>query len=66
MKAASAWRSCRWANPELIQNRMEYLGVAVATRTTAPPMLDETAQAEFRAKSEALVPRYRTEMLQHP
>jgi hypothetical protein len=45
---------------------MEYLGVAVATRTTAPPMLDETAQAEFRAKSEALVPRYRTEMLQHP
>jgi len=41
------------------------VGVPVATRTTAPPMLDETAQAEFRAKSEALAPKYRTEILQH-
>lgn len=37
--------------------------VPVATRTTAPPKLDEAAQAAFKAKSEALAPKYRTEML---
>lgn len=42
------------------------VGVRVATRTTPPPKLDEAAQAEFKAKSEALAPKYRTEMLQHP
>jgi mannose-6-phosphate isomerase-like protein (cupin superfamily) len=47
------------------ENFFAEVGVAVATRTTAPPKLDETAQAEFRAKAEALAPRYRTEMLQH-
>jgi quercetin dioxygenase-like cupin family protein len=41
------------------------VGVAVATRTTAPPALDPAAQAAFRANAEALAPRYRTEMLQH-
>ena len=41
------------------------VGVAVATRTTAPPKLDETAQAEFKAKAEALAPDYQTELLQH-
>lgn len=41
------------------------VGVFVASRTTPPPKLDETAQAEFRAKSEALAPKYRTELLQH-
>jgi quercetin dioxygenase-like cupin family protein len=40
------------------------IGVLVATRTTSPPMLDEAAQAEFRAKATALAPRYRTELLQ--
>ena len=40
-------------------------GVAVATRTTAPPKLDVTAQAEFKAKAEALAPKYQTELLQH-
>lgn len=39
------------------------VGVPVATRTTAPPKLDEAAQAAFKAKSEALAPKYRTEML---
>jgi quercetin dioxygenase-like cupin family protein len=37
------------------------IGVAVATRTTAPPRLDEAAEAEFRAKAMALAPQYRTE-----
>jgi quercetin dioxygenase-like cupin family protein len=41
------------------------IGVSVATRTTAPPKLDEAAQAEFRAKAMALAPKYRTELLQH-
>jgi quercetin dioxygenase-like cupin family protein len=41
------------------------VGVVVATRTTAPPQLDQAGQAEFRAKAEALAPRYRTEMLEH-
>jgi quercetin dioxygenase-like cupin family protein len=39
------------------------IGVLVATRTTAPPKLDEAAQAEFRAKAAALAPKYRTELL---
>lgn len=41
------------------------VGVPVETRTTAPPKLDETAAAEFRAKVAALAPQYRTELLQH-
>jgi quercetin dioxygenase-like cupin family protein len=41
------------------------VGVPVATRTTAPPKLDEAAQAAFRAKAAALTPRYRTELLEH-
>jgi hypothetical protein len=41
------------------------LGVPVATRTTAPPALDETAQSAFRSKAAALAPKYRTEFLPH-
>jgi quercetin dioxygenase-like cupin family protein len=41
------------------------VGARVATRTTPPPALDATAQAEFKAKCEALAPKYRTELLQH-
>ncbi|SNT33165.1 Cupin domain-containing protein [Granulicella rosea] len=39
------------------------VGVPVATRTTPPPKLSETEQAAFRAKAEALAPKYRTELL---
>ena len=39
------------------------VGVPVATRTT-PPELDEAAQAAFRAKVQALAPKYKTELLQ--
>lgn len=39
------------------------VGTPVATRTTPPPNLDQTAQAEFRAKVERLAPKYRTELL---
>lgn len=41
------------------------VGVRVATRTTPPPKLNEAAQAEFRAKIEALAPKYGTELLRH-
>lgn len=40
------------------------VGVPVPTRTTAPPKLDEAGQAAFKAKAEALAPKYGTEMLQ--
>ena len=39
------------------------VGTLVATRTTPPPNLDQTAEAEFRAKVERLAPKYRTELL---
>jgi quercetin dioxygenase-like cupin family protein len=41
------------------------IGVPVASRTAAPPKLDEAEQTEFRAKVAALAPKYRTELLQH-
>jgi uncharacterized cupin superfamily protein len=39
------------------------VGVPVATRTTAPPKLDEKEQAAFIEKVKAIAPRYRTELL---
>jgi quercetin dioxygenase-like cupin family protein len=39
------------------------VGVPVATRTTAPPKLDETEEAAFIQKVKALAPKYRTELL---
>jgi quercetin dioxygenase-like cupin family protein len=39
------------------------VGVPVATRTTAPPKLDEKEQAAFIEKVKALAPKYRTELL---
>lgn len=39
------------------------VGVPVATRTTAPPPLDEKQQADFIRRVQALAPRYRTELL---
>lgn len=41
------------------------VGVPVKTRTAGPPKFDEAAQAAFKAKSEALASKYRTELLQH-
>jgi quercetin dioxygenase-like cupin family protein len=40
------------------------VGVPVATRTTPPPKPSEDEQAAFKAKAEALAPKYRTELLQ--
>jgi hypothetical protein len=37
------------------------LGVSVATRTTTPPPLEETAQAALKKKAGEFAPKYRTE-----
>ena len=42
----------------------EQVGVALPTRTTPAPKLDDAAQAAFVAKAKALAPKYRTELLQ--
>lgn len=39
------------------------VGVPVATRTEAPPALDDAGTAAFIAKAMALAPQYRTELL---
>ena len=39
------------------------VGVPVATRTTPPPKLSEAEQAELKAKTMELAPKYKTEML---
>lgn len=42
------------------------VGEPVATRTQPPPPLDAAAQAAFIAKSKALAPEYKTELLLPP
>jgi quercetin dioxygenase-like cupin family protein len=42
------------------------VGQPVATRTEAPPPLDDAARAAFIARSGELAPRYRTELLPPP
>jgi hypothetical protein len=39
------------------------VGTPVASRTEPPPPLDADAQAAFIAKSKALAPAYRTELM---
>jgi mannose-6-phosphate isomerase-like protein (cupin superfamily) len=41
----------------------EQVGIAVQSRTAAPPKLDKPDQAEFVRKAKALAPQYRTELL---
>lgn len=42
------------------------VGQPVATRTSPPPPLDPSAQAEFIAKAQSLAPQYATELLPPP
>jgi len=42
------------------------VGQTVGSRTEPPPELDDEAQAAFIAKSQALAPQYRTELLPPP
>ena len=39
------------------------IGVPVATRTTLPPKPDAAAEQAFRARAQALAPKYKTEFL---
>lgn len=39
------------------------IGVPVATRATPPPPMDPTQQDQLKAKTEALAPKYKTELL---
>ena len=52
-------------SPAGLEEFFAQIGVPVATRTTAPPKLDEAARAEFIAKAGALAAKYKTEFLQH-
>jgi len=52
-------------SPAGMENFFLEVGTRVATRTTPPPAMDAATQAEFRAKCEALAPKYRTELLRH-
>ncbi len=50
-------------SPSGQENFFKEVGVPVATRTTAPPMLDKDQQQQFMEKAKALAPKYRTELL---
>lgn len=54
-----------FCSPSGLENFFQEVGVPVADRTTPPPKLSPEAQAEFKAKSVALSPKYRTELLDH-
>ena len=51
------------ASPAGLDKFFEQLGVPVATRTTAPPKLDEAQQRDFIDRAKALAPQYGTELL---
>jgi quercetin dioxygenase-like cupin family protein len=50
-------------SPAGLEDFFMAVGVPVGNRTEAPPKLDEAGQAAFRARAEALAPRYQTELL---
>jgi quercetin dioxygenase-like cupin family protein len=63
-KSGQATRLLCICSPAGQEEFFEQVGVKVATRTSAPPKLDEQAQAEFIAKVKVLAPKYKTELLQ--
>jgi quercetin dioxygenase-like cupin family protein len=62
MSAASARLICI-CSPAGQEKFFLEIGVPVATRTTAPPKLDDQEMAAFLEKANALAPKYRTELL---
>jgi quercetin dioxygenase-like cupin family protein len=64
--SANAVRLLCTCSPAGMENFFKELGVPVATRTTLPPISDEAAQAQFKAKAARLAPQYRTEFLAPP
>ena len=58
-------RLLRICSPAGMEEFFTQVGVPVATPTTAPPELDEAAQAEFKSKVAALSAKYKTQLLPH-
>jgi hypothetical protein len=50
-------------SPAGLEDFFMAIGVQVAGRTTRPPKADAASVAAFKEKSEALAPKYRTEVL---
>ena len=61
--SASPVRMLCICSPAGQEKFFQEVGVPVATRTTAPPKLDEKGEAAFIEKVKALAPKYRTELL---
>ena len=61
--SATAVRLLCICSPSGQENFFQEVGVAVATRTTPPPALDQAGMQAFLQKAEALAPKYRTELL---
>jgi len=61
--AANPARLICICSPARQEKFFQKVGLPVATRTTAPPQLDDTQMAAFLEKAKALAPQYRTELL---
>ena len=62
-KSGQAARLLCCCSPAGLEELFLEVGVPVATRTTPPPRPDAAAEQAFRARAEALAPKYRTELL---
>jgi quercetin dioxygenase-like cupin family protein len=63
--SAKATRLLCTCSPAGQEELFAAVGVRVATRTTPPPRLSEVEEKEFVTKVQALIRRYKTELLQH-
>ena len=61
--SSSAVRLLCICSPAGLDDFFQQIGVPVATRTTAPPKLDQEQMQRFIEKAKALGPKYRTEQL---
>jgi quercetin dioxygenase-like cupin family protein len=62
-KSGQAARLLCYCSPAGVEELFLEIGVPVETRTTPPPKPDAAAEETFRARAEALAPKYRTELL---
>ncbi len=64
-KSGQAARLFCCCSPAGLEELFLEVGVPVATRTAPPPRPDAAAEEAFRARAEALAPKYGTELLKH-
>ena len=62
-KSKQAARLLCLCSPAGQEEFFQQVGVSVASRTTPPPPADPAQQQEIKAKTEALAPEYKTELL---